>query len=106
MRSSFLTREKMRRKPSSGEIADPPQGCWRLRRGWCNRKVGKIQHQLQRGVIVGSVRDERRRQGPLPVDRQVAASHCIGGVAGGERKDYSRSSIRGNQMNLVDPSAA
>jgi hypothetical protein len=63
---------------------------------------------LQSGIVfVGSVHDEVQRRGQGPNLRQkFAAFDRIRGLAGGEGKGYSRSSIRGNQMNLGGPSAA
>lgn len=75
--------------------------------GWNHRDHAEAEHQ-QSGFVrfVGPIHQHRQalRHG-TKFSQQGASFGCVVGVAGGQREGYSRSSIRGNQMNLGVPSA-
>ncbi len=75
--------------------------------GQHNGDHAQVERQLPSLVVfAGAVHDERNaaRHRPQSV-QQVAAFRRVVGLAGGKRKGYGRSSIRGSQMNLGVPAS-
>ncbi len=73
-----------------------------------HRNEAEIRSQLAGFVVfVGTIHDEVQGCGQWSdTTKKLASSLGIGGLARREREGYSRSSIRGNHMNLGGPSAA
>ena len=73
-----------------------------------NRNPSELQGELAGLVVlVSAIHHEIERLGErAEAAEQLAARLGVGRLARRERKRYSRSSIRGNQMNLGGPSAA
>src|ERR1700723_2446464 len=69
---------------------------------WDYRNHAQIEHQLPGFItLVSAIHQQRKAIRHRPqFFQQGPAMWCVVIVAGGERKGYSRSSIRGNHMNL------